>query len=46
MTREEVYKMALELNGEERTDFKAFLSALLESGDTSQPLASDPQESA
>ena len=46
MTREEVYRMALKLSGEERTEFKAFLSALLESGDTAQPPASDPQESA
>lgn len=45
MTREEAYKIALEMNEEDRAAFKAFLSALLENEDTALLLASAHQES-
>lgn len=45
MTKEEVYQTALGMSEEERANFKAFLRVLLESEDTSPPLASDQQES-
>ena len=45
MTREEAYKVALEMNEEDRAAFKAFLVALLESEDTALPLAFTSQES-
>lgn len=44
MTREEAYKLAMEMNEEDRAAFKAFLSALLENEDTALPPASAPQE--
>ena len=45
MTKEEVYLLAMKMSEEERAEFKAFLSALLESEDTAQPPASAPKES-
>lgn len=46
MTKEDVYQIALSMDAEEQAKFKAFLSALLESGDTAQLLASGSRGSA
>lgn len=44
MTKEDVYRIALEMNEEEQAEFKSFLSALLESEGTALPLASGHPE--
>lgn len=44
VTRVEVCRIALEMGEEEQAEFKAFLVALLENGDTALPPASDHLE--
>lgn len=44
MTRAEVYRIALEMDEAEQAEFKTFLVALLENGDTALPPASDHLE--